>query len=142
MHGKESSGKGISLTTRSTPTQLAMRKLSDPSQSWDSVPFESVDLDLPAEPGVYIVCAFGDDVEHEFPYIGQAVNIRRRWQGGHHQALPLLRYGAGLVRFFLTPNHKELEKLLIEHYEPPINQYHYQHKKMFVFDPEEWREAD
>ena len=85
--------------------------------SLDKVLFVVADLELPKEPGVYFVATKTGKIL----YIGQSVNMQRRWSSGHHRALECLRNGAHYIHFQYTQEPYDLEKIYIEEYEPPIN---------------------
>jgi hypothetical protein len=101
----------------------AMRKYYDPTADWCTVQFLGADIFLPNSAGVYVVigdCHLGTDDPIVY-YVGQAEDMKKRWKGGHHKALPLMREGAHTIRFFCTNKSKELERRLIAYYEPVLN---------------------
>ena len=84
----------------------------------ESVPFDEADLQLPEEPGCYIVTT-----KQKIPlYVGQSMNMRRRWAGGHHQTFPCLRAGAKFIYYYVNNDPIETEKEYIEFFKPYLNE--------------------
>lgn len=86
----------------------------DPTETWNYIPFEQADLDLPANPGVYVVVAV------KAVYVGESVNMRNRWKR-HSMTMPCLRYGAHTIYYFETARHCELERHIIHALNPVLN---------------------
>ena len=94
--------------------KTASKRLLD---TLDSVYFDEADLELPEEPGVYLVTTSANIIV----YIGQSVNLKRRWAQGHHRALECMRYGAQYIYYLITENHLAKEAEYIYEYNPAIN---------------------
>jgi excinuclease UvrABC nuclease subunit len=79
---------------------------------------------LPCLPGVYMV-SFSGDIGR-IDYIGKSINLAQRWRTdtykSHRLLLPFLR-SQGLLFFHLVPiaDLDEVERLLIEAYDPKLN---------------------
>ena len=86
--------------------------------TFESVLFSEADVALPEEPGVYFVTT----KKSHIIYIGQSMNMRRRWADGHHQTLPCLRNGAHYIYYQLTSEPYDIEPLYIEEFKPQLNQ--------------------
>jgi excinuclease UvrABC nuclease subunit len=121
-----------------------MRKYYDPTADWPSCKFLGADIFLPKTSGVYVVVGESHTGAGEpmVYYVGQSVDMRRRWKDGHHKALPLMREGAHTIRFFETPKHKQLESKLIAYYEPihnlDVEKVLNSTSGYFRFNAEEW----
>ena len=82
----------------------------------EGVPFHSADLQLPEEPGIYIVCT-----KAYIPlYVGRSRNMRMRWYTGHHQALACMRAGAYMVKYIITTD-LDQEQDYIDELQPYLN---------------------
>jgi hypothetical protein len=124
-----------------------VKKLFDPTADWPSIEFLGADIFLPNTSGVYIV--LGENLrktDNHYIYIGEAVDLKRRWKDGHDKALACIREDATTLRFFTTPQYKKLERVLIAYYEPTLNSprsiaacQNQFGSGYFKFKPEEWQ---
>lgn len=97
---------------------------------------------LPKSAGVYVVTKEQPESAPVILYVGQSVNLHRRWTIGHHMALEVMRNGATTIRFLRTDRYDELEKRLIWHFRPQLNSKHMKApdaaEDSFLFDINEW----
>ena len=78
------------------------------------------DIELPEMPGVYFVASKNGTIL----YIGQSLNMKNRWDKGHHKALACVRSGGHFVYYQYTEEPADLEALYLEEYDPPLNNKH------------------
>lgn len=99
--------------------------LSKNHMHWPSVDFDKADLLLPDAPGVYIVMGKGSRTRKtKRPlYVGRSENLHLRWARGHHKALACLRLGAEVVKYQITDDFIDFERVMISHMCPPLNEY-------------------
>jgi hypothetical protein len=89
----------------------------------DSLPFVAIEdrRELPVNSCVY----FAIDSQNVIQYIGQTINLRRRW-GSHHHRLALEEQGKIRIAYLEisdTTLLASIEEALIQHFLPPLNKF-------------------
>ncbi len=103
-------------------TSTSYKTLDSEWRSWQSVPFGDQRL-LPSESGIYVVA----DSNNYLWYVGQAVDIRRRWLDKNHHRYPqLVRTNKRLIhriywQVFLISQLNEKERFYINLFNPELN---------------------
>jgi predicted GIY-YIG superfamily endonuclease len=91
-------------------------------KTWSNLPLSQRDS-LPDRSGIYVVV----DAEDEVWYVGQSINIQKRWQGkGHHRYKQLSRTNkkrSYRIYWQFFPSHQldEKEQLYIHLFKPHLN---------------------
>lgn len=79
--------------------------------------FINADIELPKDPEVYFVATR----KNNLLYIGQTLDLNRRWKDGHHRIMDFLRGGAHYIYYQYTQEPADLEKIYLDEYKPPYN---------------------